>query len=183
MDGLHSLKGINCPWNPPLPMGSPGNSHTGRLYEMPGSGPMGWNMDGLETIAGSGAKETIHAGGADSLGCAKGLADRSFGADPESRPAHGSGDHKLRRGIYGGHQDLTPTLQRGLAPLVGVASVTACNAGDGQRKGEGQMRWIAVCAETDFPAREAIHELEGRVSARLPRSPDTQWSLASVDVA
>jgi len=43
--GFHDVfMGVNCPWNPPLPMGSPGNSH-GRFDEMPTSGPVGRNED------------------------------------------------------------------------------------------------------------------------------------------
>jgi len=41
---MFSCMGVNCPWNPPFPMGSPGNSR-GRFDEMPGSGPVHGNVD------------------------------------------------------------------------------------------------------------------------------------------
>jgi hypothetical protein len=53
LNGLHSLKGINCPWNPRFRMGSPGNSsdQSRHVHEVPGSGPMRRNMDRLETVS------------------------------------------------------------------------------------------------------------------------------------
>ena len=56
------------------------------------------------------------------------------------------------------------------------------NPGDGKRKGQGNPCGIAVCAEADFAARKAVHELQHRISARFPCPPDAQWGLASVDV-
>jgi hypothetical protein len=63
-----------------LPMDSPENSG---FDEMHSTGSVWWNMDGLESITGPSAKETIHAWGADSLGCAKGFSDASLKADSE----------------------------------------------------------------------------------------------------
>jgi hypothetical protein len=45
------------------------------------------------------------------------------------------------------------------------------------------MRGVTIGSESDFAAGENVHELEGRVSARFPCSPDAKGSLASVDVA
>jgi hypothetical protein len=42
---------------------------------------------------------------------------------------------------------------------------------------------VAVRAEADFAAREAIHELKGGVSARFPRFPNAKRCLSFVDVA
>ena len=44
------------------------------------------------------------------------------------------------------------------------------------------MRGVTVCAEANFAARKAVHELQHRVSARLPSPPDAQRSLANIDV-
>ncbi len=50
MDRLHGLLlllGVNCPWNPPLPMGSPGNSRQerGHVDEVPFPGSVYGDMD------------------------------------------------------------------------------------------------------------------------------------------
>jgi hypothetical protein len=44
------------------------------------------------------------------------------------------------------------------------------------------MRGVAVCSEADASAREAVHVLQHRVSARFPSPPDTERSLANIDV-
>jgi hypothetical protein len=44
------------------------------------------------------------------------------------------------------------------------------------------MRGVAVCAEADFAAREDVHELQHRVSARFPCLPNAKGSLSFVDV-
>jgi hypothetical protein len=105
LDCLHSLKGINCPQNLRFRIGSPGNSSDQfcHINEVTFSGPVGRNMDRLESSARSGAKETIGARRADSLGRAKGLARRSFGTHAKGTPAHAAGDDKFRDGIHTGH--------------------------------------------------------------------------------
>ena len=105
LDCLHSLKGINCPQNLRFRIGSPGNSRnqSGHVHEVTGSGPVGRNMDRLESSARSGAKETIGARRADSLGRAKGLARRSFGTHAKGTPTERPSDHKLSDGIHTGH--------------------------------------------------------------------------------
>lgn len=45
------------------------------------------------------------------------------------------------------------------------------------------MGGVAISSEADFPSCEAIHPLQNRVSARLPRFPDSQWGLAFIHVA
>jgi hypothetical protein len=50
LDCLHSLKGINCPQNPPLPMGSPGNSSLG-FDEVTFSGSVGRNPHRLNPVS------------------------------------------------------------------------------------------------------------------------------------
>jgi hypothetical protein len=70
---------------------------------MAGTGPVGRNVDRLETTPSPGAKEAVGASGTDTLGGAKRLAYRSFGADAESTPAKGTGDHKFSDGINGSH--------------------------------------------------------------------------------
>ena len=67
--------------------------------------------------------------------------------------------------------------------MVGIACPSGGNAGDGQRKADGNVGGVAVGSEADFATGEAIHELEGRISARLPRPPDAKGSLADVDIA
>jgi hypothetical protein len=66
---------------------------------------------------------------------------------------------------------------------MGVTRVATGNAGDREGKGEGQVCGVSVCAEADFPACEAIHELERGIFTRFPSFPNTQGGLASVDVA
>lgn len=105
------------------------------------------------------------------------------GCDAERAPTHRASDDEFGCGVYGCHKDGLPTLKRRLAPLVGVASVTTGNAGDRKRKGQGDVSGIAIGSETDFAAREAIHPLQGRVSARFPRFPDSKRGLPFIHVA
>ena len=44
------------------------------------------------------------------------------------------------------------------------------------------MRGIAVGTETNTAARKSVHELQHRVSARFPCSPDSKGRLANIDV-
>ena len=66
---------------------------------------------------------------------------------------------------------------------MGIACPPGRNSGDGKRKGQRDVHRITVCAETHLAAREAVHVLKGGIIARLPCSPDTERSLANVDIA
>jgi hypothetical protein len=178
-------KGINCPWNPPSPMGSPGNSRnqSGHVHEVPLSGPVGGNVDRIESITGPGAKETVGASGTDAFTGAKGFAYRSFGADAKSTPAHGPGNHKFSDGINGGHQKGTPALETGFSPLMGVACPSGRNARDRERKAKGNPSRVPVGSEANTSPGENLETTQGRVSARFPRFPNPLGGLARIYVA
>ena len=101
----------------------------------------------------------------------------------ESRPTHGTSDEEFSGGVHTGHKQLLPPLETGFAPLVGVSGVTSGNASDRKRKGKGHVCGVTICAESDFPACEAIHKLQGRIFTRFPCPPDAQGGLPGVDVA
>ena len=44
------------------------------------------------------------------------------------------------------------------------------------------MYGIAICAEANTAAREAVHVLERGISARLPSPPNIRGGLANIDV-
>jgi hypothetical protein len=140
-------------------------------------------MDRLDSTTGPSAKETVGASGTNTLGCAKGLAYRSFGTHSESTPAKGPSDHELGGGVNGGHKQLTPTLQRGLAPLMGVACPPGGSARNGQGEAKGNPSRVPVRSEANFPACETLETTQGRVSARFPSFPDSWGVLPGIDVA
>ncbi len=65
---------------------------------------------------------------------------------------------------------------------MGVTRVTGGDACNCKRKRYGEMSRVPVCAETDFPTYEAIHELQGGVSARFPSFPDAKRGLSFINV-
>lgn len=67
--------------------------------------------------------------------------------------------------------------------MVSVTGVTGSDARDGERKGKGNVDWITISSEANFPSGETLETTQGRVSARTPRTPNAKGSLAYVDVA
>ena len=78
---------------------------------------------------------------------------------------------------------MTPPLETGLAPLMGIPSPPARSARDRKGEAKGEMRGVAVGAETDFATGENGNRGQGKVGARLPCAIDAKGSLAYVDVA
>ena len=65
---------------------------------------------------------------------------------------------------------------------MGVTGVAACDSGNCERKGKGYVHRITVGTEANTAACKSVHELKCGIFARFPSSPDTERSLANIDV-
>ena len=64
-----------------------------------------------------------------------------------------------------------------------IACVTARNTRDRQRKGQRDMRGVAVGSETDFPTNETFETTQGGIVSGFPRIPDLKRGLSLVHIA
>jgi hypothetical protein len=74
-------------------------------------------------------------------------------------------------------------LQGRFSPLMGIACPSGRNSGDGKRKADGDVDWIAVRAEAYLPTNETLEGAQQGVVSGPPSAPDSLWGLPGVDVA
>ena len=65
---------------------------------------------------------------------------------------------------------------------MGVTCPPGRNTRDRERKGQGDVRGVAVGSEADFPTNETLETTQGGIVARLPRIPDLKRSLSLIHV-
>ena len=73
-------------------------------------------------------------------------------------------------------------MQGRFPPLVAITCPPARNAGNCERKGQGNVGRVTVCAEANTSASETFKGTEGRIVAGFPRIPYLKRRLPLVHV-